>query len=137
MSQENVELARTAFEAFNRAFNEGVPDLYDMLDPEIEWIPMTAILEGRTYRGHDGVREWIEDMKREWTSYETMPERFQDLGDDRVLALGTWRARGRGGDVLLDFPHASWLLQYRKGKIVRVETFTDRTQALEAAGLSE
>src|SRR5688500_3668608 len=98
MSQENVELARRAFEAFNRTFNEGTPDLYELLDPEIEWVPMSALLDGTRYHGHDGVREWMEDMKRDWTTYETKPEHFRDLGDDRVLALGTWHARGRGGE---------------------------------------
>jgi hypothetical protein len=54
MSQENVEIARRSFEAFNRTFNEGTPDLYEMLDPEVEWVPMSALLEGTAYHGHDG-----------------------------------------------------------------------------------
>jgi ketosteroid isomerase-like protein len=137
MSEENVELARQGFEAFNRTFNEGTPDFYETLDPEVEWVPMSALLEGTRHHGHDGVRHWIEDMKRDWATYEARPERFVDLGDDRVLALGSWRAQGRGGDVLLDFPQAAWILQYRKGKLVRLQTFTEREKALEAAGLSE
>jgi ketosteroid isomerase-like protein len=137
MSQENVEVARRLFEAFNRTYAEGTPDLYELLDPEVEWVPMSASLEGTRYRGHDGVRQWLEDMKRDWSTYETRPERFLDLGDDRILILGMWRARGRGGDVLLDFPQASWLVQIRKGRLVLLHTFTDREKAREAAGLSE
>ncbi len=133
MSQENVESARRIFEAFNRAFTEGADDLYAFLDPEVEWIPVTAILEGRSYHGHEGVRRWIEDMKRDWEEFEPRPEEFLDLGDDRVLALGFWHARGRGGDVPLDFPHAAWLAQYREGKLVRMQSFTVRQEALEAA----
>ena len=138
MSEENVEIARRSFEAFNRAFTEGADDLYALLDPEVEWIPATAILEGRSYHGHEGVRQWIEDMKRDWEAFEPRPEEFLDLGDDRVLAaLGSWHARGRGGDVPLDFPRAAWLAQYREGKLVRMQSFTERQEALEAAGLSE
>ena len=137
VSEETVELARTGFEAFNRWFNQGTVDYYALLDPEVEWVPMSALLEGTRYHGHDGVREWFEEMKRDWSSYELKPEDFQDLGDDRVLALGGWHARGRGGDVLLDFPQAAWLLEYRKGKILRMQTFTDRKKALEAAGMLE
>jgi ketosteroid isomerase-like protein len=106
MSEENVETARRVIEAFNRAFAEGSPGLYELLellDPEVEWVPMSALLDGTRYHGHDGVRQWMEEMKRDWTSYEVRPERFIDVGDDRVLALGTWRAEGRGGGVLLDF----------------------------------
>jgi ketosteroid isomerase-like protein len=137
MSEETVEFARRAFEAFNRTYAEGTPDLYELLDPEVEWVPMSALLEGTRHHGHDGVREWVEEMKWDWATFETRPERFLDLGDDRVLALGRWRARGRGGDVLLDIPQAAWLVQYRKGKLLRLQTFTDQKKALEAAGLSE
>ncbi len=137
MSQENVESARRLFEAFERTFTEGTGDLYALLDPDIELIPITALLEGTTYHGHDGVRQWIEDVKRDWAEFEAKPKDFQDLGDDRVLALGSWRARGHGGDVLLEFPQAAWLGQYRKGKLVRLQTFTERKKAFEAAGLSE
>ena len=100
MSEENVEIARRSFEAFNRAFTEGADDLYALLDPEVEWIPATAILEGRSYHGHEGVRRWIEDMKRDWEDFEPRPEEFLDLGDDRVLAwalgmLGAGEATSR------------------------------------------
>ena len=104
MSQENVEMVRRAFEAFNRTFAEGTDDLYAVLDPDVEFIPIMAILEGITYKGHEGVRQWIEDVKRDWADFEPRPEHFLDLGDDRVLVLGSWRARGRGGDALLDIP---------------------------------
>ena len=137
MSQENVELARRTFEAFNRTYAEGTDDLYALLDPDIEWIPVTGILEGRSYHGHEGVRQWIEDMKRDWEAFEPRPEDFRDLGDDRVLALGSWHARGRGGNVPLDFPQAAWLARYREGRLVRMQSFTERKKALEAAGLSE
>src|SRR5689334_8762745 len=137
MSQENVEVVRRVFAAFSRTYAEGTADLYELLDPEVDWIPVTALLEGTTYHGHEGVRQWIADMKRDWVEFEPRPERHMDLGDDRVLTLGSWRARGREGDVLLDFPQAAWLGQYRQGKLIRMQTFTDRNKALEAAGLSE
>ena len=137
MSQENVDIARRGFEAFNRTFREGTPDFYETLDPNVEWVPMSALLEGTGHHGHDGVRQWFEDMKRDWTTYELRPERFLDLDDNRVLTLGAWRAQGRGGDVLLDFPQAAWLLAYRKGKLIRLQTFTERKKAFEAAGLRE
>jgi ketosteroid isomerase-like protein len=137
MSQETIEIARRSSEASNRTFREGTPDLYELLDPDVEWVPMSALLERTGYHGHGGVRQWFEIMRRDWTSFEVRPERFVDLDDDRVLTLGGWRAQGRRGDVLLDFPQAAWLLQYRKGKILRLQTFTERKKALEAAGLAE
>jgi ketosteroid isomerase-like protein len=137
MSQENVEIVPRAFAAFNRTFTEGTLEFYEFIDPEVEWIPITALLEGTRYQGHDGVRQWIEDMKRDWEVFETHPKEFRDLGDDRVLVLGTWRAQGRGSAVELDFPRAAWVVRFRDGKIIRLQTFTDRELAFEAAGLQE
>jgi ketosteroid isomerase-like protein len=88
MSQENVGIAHRLFEAFNRTYAEGT-DLYELLDPEVEWIPMSAGLEGTSHHGHGEVRQWVEEMKRDWSSFETKPERYLDLGDNRVLALGS------------------------------------------------
>jgi ketosteroid isomerase-like protein len=140
MSEENVDMVRRAFEAFNRTYAAGTTDLsefLDFLDPNVEWVPIMAVLEGTTYHGHEGMRRWIEDMKQDWAAFEPRPEEFRGLGDDRVLALGGWRAQGRGGDVLLNIPQAAWLIQVRNGKIVRLQTFTERKRALEAAGLRE
>jgi ketosteroid isomerase-like protein len=130
-----MEVARSLHPAFNRAFEHGTSELYEVLDPEAEWIPITAVLEGNSYHGHDGVRQWIEDMRRDWEIFETRPEEFRDLGDDRVLILGTWRARGRGSGVELDTQQAAWLVHCKGDKVIRLQTFTDRERALEAAGL--
>ena len=137
MSQENVELARRLFEEFNRTFTEETGDLHALMDPDVELVPVNALLEGTTYHGHDGVRQWIDDLKRDWAEFEARPEEFLDLGDDRVLALGLWRAKGREGGVPLDIPQAAWLGQFREGRLVRLQSFTERKKALEAVGLSE
>jgi ketosteroid isomerase-like protein len=96
-----------------------------------------AILEGTTYHGHEGIRQWIDDVKRDWAAFEARPEQFRDVGNDQVLVLGAWRARGRRGDVVLDLPQAAWLVQVSEGKVLRMQTFTERKKALKAAGLSE
>jgi ketosteroid isomerase-like protein len=75
-------------------------------------------------------------MKRHWELYEAKWEEVRDLGDGRVLAFGTWHARGRRGGVQLSFQQAAWLIDFRDGKLVRFQTFTDRRKALEAVGLS-
>ena len=136
MSQTNLDLAQRMTEAFNRTFTEGADDLYGILDPDVDWEPITAQLDGTTYRGHDGVRQWIEDMKADWEEFETHVEDVRDLGDDRVLSLGRWQARGRASGVGLDFQKAAWLLTFRGGKLVRLKTFTDRSDAYRAVGLS-
>ena len=130
-----MDAARRMHPAFNRAFTQGDDDeLFELLDPEAEWIPITAGLDGTSYQGEPAIRGWMEEMKRQWEVFATRPEEFIDLGDDRVLVLGTWQARGRGSGVELDSQQAGWLVQCKAGKVIRMQTFTDRGRALETAG---
>jgi ketosteroid isomerase-like protein len=135
MSEENVEVFHRWAELWNRRdFEAG---LAECIHPEVEWRPITAALDGIVYRGHAGLRRWIEQLFRDWEVFEISFEEAQQLDDDRMLVLGSWKARGRGSGIELDQQRASWLTDFRDGKVVRMQTFTDRRQALEAAGLSE
>jgi ketosteroid isomerase-like protein len=59
-----------------------------------------------------------------------------DSGTDVLVANIHRRARGKASGVGFDFSY--WvLIARRKGKAVRIEWFSDRAEALEAAGLSE
>jgi ketosteroid isomerase-like protein len=133
---ENTEVARRSFDAFNRSVAEGTDDFYEFLDAEVEWIPITALLDGRTHRRPEGVRRWLDEIRHDWEFYELRWKEARDLGGGRVLALGTWHARGRRGGVQLSFEQAAWLIELRGGKLIRSQTFTDRGKAFEAAGVS-
>jgi hypothetical protein len=89
-----VEAFKRQIVLFNRAITEGATEYLETLDEVVEWLPITSFLDGATYRGRDGVRRWIEELKRDWEIYEIALEEFRDLDDDRVLAIGSWHARG-------------------------------------------
>jgi ketosteroid isomerase-like protein len=133
MSQENLEVPRRLIDAYNRG---DIPSFLQLLDADVEWIPIMAALEGRVYRGREGVRQWLEDLARDWEYFEPRYEEYRDLGD-LVLVLGRWRARGRASGVELENQPATWLYEIKAGKAMRMQTFTDRGEALKAAGLSE
>ena len=130
-----MDTARRFHPAFNRAFKEGSDELFELLDRNAEWIPLTAVLDGIAYRGEEEVRAWIEEIRQQWDSYEIVSSEYRDLGDGRVLILGTWRARGRNSGVELDSQPAAWLVDCEAGRITRMQTFTDRAKAFEVAGL--
>lgn len=132
MSQENVEVVKGLYRAFNRRDMAG---LLALLDPDVEWVPVLAVLEGRVYRGHDDVRRWVADLDSDWEFFEVSYEEMRDL-DDRVLVFGHWRARGRTSGGESEQP-GTWLYELKDGKVVRLQTFTNRDEALEAVGLSE
>ena len=64
-----------------------------LADPECEWLPFRAQLEGITYRGHAGVRQFVRDMDADWESFRIDPVEFYDRGD-RVGVLGHVTAVG-------------------------------------------
>ena len=137
MSQESLDAFRRDFEAFNRSFTDGTDDFFELLDRGVEWIPITALLDGTIYRGPAEVRKWMDDLRRDWEIYEVTWEEIRDLDEDRVLAIGNWHARGRRSGVELHLQRAAWLADYRNRRLVRLETFSDPSKALEAMGLRE
>jgi ketosteroid isomerase-like protein len=70
-----------------------------------------------------------------WEELEMTAEEFID-GGDRVVVSGYFRGRGRGSGVEVDTRFYE-VYTLRDGKIVRLDEFTGRADALEAAGLSE
>jgi ketosteroid isomerase-like protein len=132
MSQENVETVRSAFEAWNAGDLDRVIEL---VDPELEFVPFRSQLDGASYVGADGMRQFARDSAEEWEYLQIAPDEFRYAGD-RVLMVGRYDARGRASGVDIEFP-AAWVAQLRNGKIVHLRSYSDRDVALEAAGMGE
>ena len=124
MSDENVEIVRR-FLVLD--FDEAL--MY--VDPDIVWNPV----EESPAQGHDAVRASTARWKSEWDDYELTPEGFADAGD-RVVATVRFRARGRGSGIEVD-ARLYDVFTLRDGKIVRMDQFTERSEALEAVALGE
>jgi hypothetical protein len=54
-----VTLGRDWVDAFNRRDAEA---LVALSDPDVDWHPTVLVGSRRTYRGHDGIRRWVEDL---------------------------------------------------------------------------
>jgi ketosteroid isomerase-like protein len=100
-------------------------------DPEIVWNPA----EESATQGHDAVRASLVRWKSEWDDYELLPEDFEHMGE-RVVATVRLRGRGRGSGVKIDARFYE-VFTLRDEKIVRMDQFTERAEAREAAGLPE
>ena len=128
MSEADFEVIRQAWATFSNGDIEG---MLDELDPEIEFVPFGAMMEGKSYRGHDGVRDWFRrEIEANWTEFQTIPEDFRRV-DNKILVFGQWIARGRTSGVHLHVA-ATWVVEVHDGKITRWQTYTDRDEALEA-----
>jgi ketosteroid isomerase-like protein len=133
MSQENVEIVRRAMEAWNR---EDMAALAAMSDAEVEFVSIFAGMEGRTYRGYDGLREYFADMRDAWTEFHRDIEEVIEAGDDQVVVFFHLRGTARTSGVSVD-EDVTTVFELSKGRLYRMVVFRDREEALEAAGLSE
>src|SRR6478735_4012758 len=113
MSQENVEAVRRAIDAMNRL---DVEALLLLVDPGVEWhMTIQALLGGEAavYHGHEGVREYFRDMDEAFDEVQLDYPDVRDLGE-RVLALGSFRVRGRGSGAEVN-SKAGVLVEMRDG----------------------
>src|SRR5215211_1100572 len=135
MSEQNVEIALAAIEAWTR---RDVEALLSLLDPKVEWHPAFQTLlggEAAVYRGHDGVRELMRDTDEFASAVEPVVSEVHDLGD-RIAAVGQLAIRGRESGVEIESPMGV-VADFRKGKMLCVRTYLDRTETLEAVGLRD
>ncbi len=136
MSQENVELVRQSFEAFNRGGVEAVIS-GGLWSPEVVWDVSPSGVPGLgVYRGYDEVRSFFEDDWFQAFPFEEWEIEVDELIDngDQVVAMSRQRGRGKTSGVGAELELAQ-ITTLRDGEIVRVDTYLDRKKALEAAGL--
>ncbi len=132
MSEENVEIVRAAFDAWNRGDSDAWISAWD---EQGVFHPLRAELEGGAYRGHDGLRRFIEEMAAEWEEVRFEVDEIRDTGE-RMVASGRIRARGRASGMDLDVPlGVVGILQ--QGKIVYARFYSDPAEALAASRTPE
>ena len=132
MAQENVDRLVQGIEAFNR---RDIPGSLRLMDPAIIWDHRLADLQGKLV-GPEAVTGWYTDLWEHFEAVEIDCTDIRDLGDERVLGLGTIRSTGKGSRVETELIYAV-VATYRNGRLIHYIDFGDRGEALEAAGLRE
>jgi ketosteroid isomerase-like protein len=134
MSEENVEIVRRSCEAFVAG---DADTAMAALDPQIEWhATVGGIDEGRIARGHEEVVQAFIDYFEVWERLEMRAENLIDAGGDDVVVFWHEVAKGRESGVVVETDTGT-VQTVRDGKIIRVRSYMDRAEALEAAELSE
>jgi len=133
MSQENVEVVHQVIDAVAR---QDLSRLIELTDPEVEWQSFMADLGGGgTYRGHDGIHQYLQDVSEAWDLLLSEVEDTLVVGD-LVLVVAQVRYRGKGSRVEARSP-AGFLVKLRGGRVLKIRAFRDPEHALEAVGLGE
>ena len=132
MSEENVEVVRRIFDAWNRFdFDAGLA----LCDSRVVIDRSRSLLDARVYRGIDEVSRFTADWTATWATTHWEIDKLIDTGDD-VVVLGRFHGRGVKSGATVDATFAQ-LMTVRDGKLVRGVLFQTRADVLEAAGLSE
>ena len=131
MSQENVEPARRAFDAFNR---RDLGTLLATQDDDVDAVTRVTAMEG-DYHGHDGIRRWWQDLLEAFHDLMVEAVEVRDLDE---MTLAQLRFRGHGAESGIHVDVTVWhVSRGRDGKSVWWRTFRTEAEALEAVGLRE
>jgi uncharacterized protein len=132
MSQENVELVRRYYAAWNAG---GLDAARAFWSDEIEWQDAPEMPDAGTYRGADAVATHFRDLNEVLGTMEVDVDRLVAAGDEVFVLLHVHLDTQRGG-LILDGPIFE-TVRIEDSKISRIRLFLDEADALEAAGLRE
>jgi ketosteroid isomerase-like protein len=133
MSHENVEMVREALDAYNRGDKVGWAKF---MDPELETFPVPEFPEPGPFIGPDAAWDFYRrfaDTMAASEPYET--SELIDAGE-RVFSCQRGSLHGRGSGLEIEF--TLWGVHtFDQGRWIRTQWFVERSEALDAAGLSE
>jgi ketosteroid isomerase-like protein len=133
MSQENVEIVRSAWKARNRGDREAALARFAR-DCEFDYSSSKG-LSPVIVRGLGAFTRRLDEGAEVWDELRWEADESIDAGD-AVVVPGRRHGRGRGSGVET-VARAVEVLWLADGKVVRWRLSHDRAQALEAAGLRE
>jgi ketosteroid isomerase-like protein len=130
MSQRNVEVVRRSFEAFAAG---DFDTAFAAHDSSTEWQTADDEPDAQTYRGISGLRRFVASMAELWHDRFERTQRFEEFIDcgDWVVVPWSGRLHGRGSGIEVEVSE-TYAVRLREGRIVRVEEYRTREQALEA-----
>jgi ketosteroid isomerase-like protein len=131
MSQENVEIVKAGFEAWNAGDMNALGELYH---PDVIMRMPEGWPEPGPYVGREAVMRAYEQLRGTWDADALEPISDFIGAADRVVARYFWRGAGYGPEANLELTAVYTL---RNRKIVYQEFFWDHAEALETLGLSE
>jgi uncharacterized protein len=135
MTRENVDLVRTAWEAWEHGDMEAIFAFYD---PEIVWdqTHYGGAELANLYRGHDGIRRFFREWLEPFESFYAHAEDFIDAGE-AVVVRCRQGGRGKQSGLEVEMPLYWQVYRLRDGRAVRIEVYTSQSEALKAVGLED
>jgi hypothetical protein len=132
MSRENVERYRQGIDAFNR---RDLDAFLALANPAVIGTSRVLAIEGGTYEGHEGTREWWNGLLGVFPDFRIEIVWVREAGNLTVSELRN-QAHSEGRAAPLD--EQVWQVsEWRDGLVLRWQMYASEHDALEAAGLRE
>jgi ketosteroid isomerase-like protein len=131
MSEENVEIVRRGWDAYERG---DLSAAFANLSPDL----VTHVMQGAvgTYHGPEGLLQSLIDWAEGFDELDQKAEEFIDAGHGQVIVRVHQTARLTDSSAPVE--GIFWFVTtVREGNLVRVEVWNDKDEALKAAGMSE
>jgi ketosteroid isomerase-like protein len=118
------------------AWNAGDRDsLYAAVTDDAEIKTLRVQLEGGSYIGPEGLRKALADWDEDWEYVRFTPHEIHEH-DPFVVVETRVETKGKTSGVDLDVP-VTMLWEFRGDRVSRVESFSEREDALRAAGIDD
>ena len=144
MSEENVRWVRESYSTPGTSGTESgggmieqrvlFASLAERTAPSTEFDFTAAYPDQPVLRGIEEVTSFRDEGPWEELNFE--PERFLDVDDERVLVMVRVDAKGKASGARVELLNAHELT-IRNAVLVRFKVYSDRDEALQAAGLSD
>jgi ketosteroid isomerase-like protein len=129
----HIEAFLRGVDAMNRGDAEG---LLELVDERSVFEPLRSATEG-AFVGLEGMRRFAADTVEAFALFKVNYTDVREIGDGRMLAIGTIRIRGRESGVEQDVVSAA-IVEFREnGVLARYKDYGDPGLALRAASLDE
>ena len=134
MSEENVEVGEPVRRLWAALSKRDWDAFSAELDPEVEYTPVE---EQVVYRGPEAATQYAERWLEAWETFLGEVEEVESApAEDLAFIALRFQGRGKGSGVEID-DRLFWVYELRGGRLYRISEYSDRAEALEAAGLSE
>ncbi len=132
MSEQNVEIIKRGYEAFNRGDMAAVIDGYD---PDVEHWDRADDPDAAVRRGRDALAAYYAELSESYAAIQIEPKEFIDAGGLVVVPVRV-TVRGRVSGAVAE---GDQVLVYRlkAGKVTELREYRDKAEALKAVGLQE
>ena len=128
-----------ALEAIRKSLREfdarGVDAVADDLHPDFELHMEALVVDGRVYRGIEGLRRWRRESADVMGYDRFEPQAVRFAGENCVVVFGRLQTKGRASGVETDVPLIH-VYETQDGKTRRLTMYSDAQQALQAVGLT-